>query len=557
MTGGLDRSSRTLAQASIAPFISAEVGDNNLAAREATDRLDDAWRLAAEAAGLTAVFAGRIDDATLPNVLVGPDGTRVEVSLRDVPDADLRSRPNGVGTAATTQGFAGGAAVTTMQDESPKPQSLYLARERYYNESAGSVDDRNGLLFTFDRPRLAFGAWFGDVETRGDGKGTPAFVRLLDARGRRIGGDLVIQSSTPDQSRCGNPADDAFVGCGNRTTRWIGFVAEASAPVKQMLVVVGDDDSAPMSDDAKTEHLAFTGATIADIPPTPTPSATASDTPVPTATATSSPTFTPPPPIPASATPTPSPTRTPTTTPSQPPASATATSTWTPIPRPIYLPVLLHETCLPAYVDVTLVLDLSTSMERPTRAGGVTKLAAAIDAARRFVGVLRLAPDAQGRGDRAAIAWFNATAAVEQPLTADPGALGAALDRLPPHVAELTRLDLGLQIGADAALAGARPGSVPVVVILTDGLPNGVPPAADGRPETTVLRVAADAKAAGVRIYTIGLGAPDDLDAGLLRAVASSPANYSYAPDAEDLRLVYANLAASLRCIPGAGAWRE
>jgi len=152
-----------------------------------------------------------------------------------------------------------------MQDHAPKPQTLYTAGKAYYNESSGSTSSRNALLFTFAQPIRAFGAWLGDVETRTDGNGTTALLRLLDDSGVRIGDDIQIPTSTAtaDQSLCGAPVNDSYVGCGNRTTRWIGFVADDATPVKQMLVIVGDDDSQTDGNDGNTEHLSFIGATVA------------------------------------------------------------------------------------------------------------------------------------------------------------------------------------------------------------------------------------------------------------------------------------------------------
>ncbi len=93
-----------------------------------------------------------------------------------------------------------------------------------------------------------------------------------------------------------------------------------------------------------------------------------------------------------------------------------------------------------------------------------------------------------------------------------------------------------------------------VVVLLTDGLPNDVPPADDGRVETTILRAAEQVKARGASLYTIGLGTALDVDADLLRAMASSPGQYLEAPDASDLGRLYAGIAREIRC-PGGGQW--
>lgn len=238
-------------------------------------------------------------------------------------------------------------------------------------------------------------------------------------------------------------------------------------------------------------------------------------------------------------------------------ATATVSPTTTPRTRRIYLPLTVGEVCPPALVDVVLVLDMSTSMVRQTR-GGRSKHAAAVEAAGRFVDLLHLPVGSTATGDRAAIVGFNRSAWIEQPLTADVVALKVALARLSERIDQHTRLDLALERGAAASLGTShRPTAAPVVILLTDGLPNQVPPAEDGRMETTVLRAAADAKRQGVIVYTVGLGAPEDIDAALLRDIADDPSMYADAPDGEDLAAIYATLAARVRCAPGRHSWWE
>ncbi|MEO8083294.1 MAG: vWA domain-containing protein [Ardenticatenales bacterium] len=526
-------------------FISAEVGGNNQAARQGVEDLADGWRAAVAAAGLSQVIVGDVDDAVLPLVArAAAPAARVTLSLRDMARSDL-ARPAGVGRAAGTQGGAGSATSATMQDSAPKSESRHQAKAAYYNESAGETDSRNALLFTFAPPVTAFGAWFGDIETRTDGKGTPALLRLIDARGDRIGKDIPLEPSTPDQKKCGSPVDDGFVGCGNSTTRWIGFGPELGAAVAQMLLVVGDDDTTPQSDDGNAEHLCFIGPTLA-LPPPPTATAsvtpTPTDTPLPTATRTPTPTRTP------TRTPTATPTSTSTPTPTQ-----TATATATRVPVPVYLPVTLREACPKPRVDVALAIDVSGSMAE-LGGGGRTKLSAAVEAARAFVGVLQLSPGGSapggGIGDRAAIIGFNQTAWTAVPLSDEAATIGAALDGLPARLAAGTRLDLALTEAAAAVTADGPPTAdrADIVVLLTDGVPSGV--------AVEVVRDAAAAvRAKGVRVHTVGVGARDEIDEALLAAIASDTALYVYAPDAEDLRRIYAGIAAAIRCPPGRHGW--
>lgn len=249
------------------------------------------------------------------------------------------------------------------------------------------------------------------------------------------------------------------------------------------------------------------------VPVTPTPT----NTPSPTATATTE----------ASATPTP---------------TATATPTATTVPRyTIYLPYGEAE-CLPEkrHVDVVLVLDRSTSMLRSVEPGGVAKNEAAIAAARTFVDLLQLEPDAAGRYDQVAVVGFNDTAWTAIGLTHDRAAANAALLGLRDQTAEGTRLDLALDQGRQPLLGPERIlANKPVMILLTDGLPNRVPIPEGGRQEDTVLGAAQAVKDSGTELFTIGLGGANDINALMMIDAASAPYDYRYAPRPEDLDAIY------------------
>jgi len=222
--------------------------------------------------------------------------------------------------------------------------------------------------------------------------------------------------------------------------------------------------------------------------------------------------------------------------------TATITPTPTAVPGPIYLPIALTERCDPTTqrIDVALVIDASSSMGDLTRSGR-PKIDAALDAARGFLDLLALDDDA---GDQAAIVSFNADAQLAASLTSDRADLDAALQSI--ALAQLTRLDRAVAVGAEA-LADAsrrRPANQPVLVLLTDGRANPVPV------EAAVAEATA-AKAAGVTLFTIGLG--DDIDAAALEVMASTPAGFLRAPDAEELADVYREVARSIPC--PAGTW--
>ncbi len=271
-------------------------------------------------------------------------------------------------------------------------------------------------------------------------------------------------------------------------------------------------------------------------------------------------------PVPPSSTPSPTATDAPSATPTataSPSATASPTVTLTPTPGrfTIYLP-FLHwekEVCIPesVYADVVLVLDLSTSMDRPTREGGRSKHEAALAAARTFLGLLAWAEENPGAHDQVAIVGFNDDAWIESPLGGRKDAAEAGLARLPARVAQGTRLDLALGQAHAALFNGSRrAGNRPTVILLTDGLPNRVPfgPGSSSPDcpdqECTVLRAAAALKGAGARLFTVGLGDAGDVFQRLLGDAASEPADFFLAPDADDLAGIYRQIAGRITECP-------
>ncbi len=281
---------------------------------------------------------------------------------------------------------------------------------------------------------------------------------------------------------------------------------------------------------------------------TPTSSPTPTTTPSSTATATVTPSSTPT----QTATSSPSPTATRTATPS-PTSTATASRTATPSPSPtpaifaIYLPLTNRSQCAKEqrFADIVLVLDRSTSMQRTIGAGTQTKDEAAFAAARAFLGRLTLTGDRRRRGDQVAIVGFNRTGWIEQALTVDRGAALGGLDRLAAKSGEGTRIDLAFTFGQRALQSASRRSTnTPVVIVLTDGLPNGVPtPTPAGRQEDTVLAAARAAAARGTTLFTIGLGRSSDIDAVLLAAAAGDARRFFAAPSTDDLGRIYAAIA--------------
>ncbi len=245
-------------------------------------------------------------------------------------------------------------------------------------------------------------------------------------------------------------------------------------------------------------------------------------------------------PTPTSTVPTATPT--PSSTPTQPVApSATPTSipTVTPPPtasplRRVYLPIAELRHCVRSSVsaNVVLALDASSSMLEEVRPG-YRKLDAAIAAASQFLD--RLRPP-----DQVALVTFDDSAALAQTLTSDFGAPMAALAGL--ATAQHTRIDLGIRMAREELASERRRGeNRPVLILLTDGKANPVP-------ITAAEAEASLAKAAGITIFTIGLGEPEELDHEALSRIASSREYYYQTPDANDLTAVYAAIAGEIPC---------
>lgn len=247
------------------------------------------------------------------------------------------------------------------------------------------------------------------------------------------------------------------------------------------------------------------------------------------------------------------------------PTPTVPTPTPTSVPGALFLPILLREPdCKIDYHfgDIALVLDMSTTMERRTEAGR-PKYEAVVQAAMAFVGMTRLNPTDTGQHDQVAIVGFNDRAWIAEPLGHDLAAIRAALQALPDGMDEGTRLDLAFDTGVRALDPELRrPDNRAVLILLTDGLPNRVPPAEDGTMETTVRRAAQAAKDADILVYTIGVGRTDPgvdplerVDAELLTACASRPDMFFHQPSAEQLHDVYAQIMRTFDPCSGRHRW--
>ncbi len=241
--------------------------------------------------------------------------------------------------------------------------------------------------------------------------------------------------------------------------------------------------------------------------------------------------------------PTPTATLVPSATPTvEVPPTPTATLVPTPEPGEVYLPRLYKDPepvptkkCEPSQqtVDVVLAVDISTSMNEPAP-GGKSKLQWAIDAAAEFVAKMK----AQ---DQVAVVAFSAAADLASPLTVDKARVTAALRGLVGAGVTGTRIDLGLSYALDE-LESVRHASdhTRAVVLVTDGLQTG------GGGNDAVRAVAAQLRSRQITVVTIGIG--DDVDATLLREVASKPEYYYPAPSADQLLDIYREIAQYIAC---------
>lgn len=261
-------SANASAYAQVDIYVSDEVGASETDAAAKADILDDQWLDAASSTSSNcqdclikgSIAAADENPGKASEIVIDKEGLVVNVKLKDYQVDNNQD----IGEVATTQGNVSDSA--TLQDGSPKPESL--SDQLSWSEVSGGRASLNGVEFEFSQPVAAFGAWFGDVETRTDGEGQPAKVRLFDQNGNKIGEDYIIQPSTNQQELCGSPnlLGNNFEGCGNKTTRFIGFVANDGEFVKLFSVIVGDDDTSKIvsqtSASGTTEHLSFIGPRV-------------------------------------------------------------------------------------------------------------------------------------------------------------------------------------------------------------------------------------------------------------------------------------------------------
>ncbi len=201
-------------------------------------------------------------------------------------------------------------------------------------------------------------------------------------------------------------------------------------------------------------------------------------------------------------------------------------------PASVYLPYGANRACMPTRrsLEVSLVVDTSSSMGESAADGKGTKLAAAKEAALSFTDYLTLAID------RVAVIGFDGTARRALGYSGDRAAIRSAIAGLTSH--EGTRIDLGLVEARRVLARDAREGAPRIVVLLSDGRHAG--------DESDVLAAATRLKTLNATVYTIGLG--DGADAELLQTVATSPDRYFASPSTDELLSIYLGLLQWIAC---------
>lgn len=282
MVCGLFAVSTMSAHAAVTPYISGEVGGTTNAKHPEVEALNSEWKASLPEAcsfGVNFLEDGiQAGDGSYDFIDVTSSGLDMNISARDVVLAD-----QDFGSIRTSFAIANG---DDMQDTAPFPTSLSTGGNAdYWNDTGGSGSSPNGALFDFGEPIEAFGAWFGDLETRDHPKATidgapaghddptPAHLLLFNSAGVLVQ-DIIIETDeslvtdTVNFKDCG-AASGGPTKCGNETTRWVGFTADIADDIQYVLVTVGDDDDVTdttSSYDSLTERLSFAGPIVADCP---------------------------------------------------------------------------------------------------------------------------------------------------------------------------------------------------------------------------------------------------------------------------------------------------
>ncbi len=194
----------------------------------------------------------------------------------------------------------------------------------------------------------------------------------------------------------------------------------------------------------------------------------------------------------------------------------------------------LSASCPPDAVvgaEVALLIDRSLSMSKGDQMG------AARDAATRFLGGLDM------RFHRASVVAFSSDAVLLHPLSNDPASIQTTVDGLRASGSG-THIEAAILTAMAHLRTEGRPNALPVLILLTDG-----DPTAPSAPEPDVAALAAAELARAGRAYIVTIGLGRFIDSRLLEAMASTPQDFYYSPNAVDLDRIYDTILDVVRSI--------
>ena len=182
-------------------------------------------------------------------------------------------------------------------------------------------------------------------------------------------------------------------------------------------------------------------------------------------------------------------------------------------------------------VDVMLIIDRSGSMGDHYNQTH-TKLDLAKAAAKTFVDQLNMTRD------RVGLASFADEATLDCYLTNNTASIKSHINSL--NANGYTNIGGGISKSNEEFVNNGRSDAAWIMILLSDGKANR--PQDEDYARNYAIEQAECAKilgGKGVRIYTIGLGSPNDLDEDLLKQIAFDESKYFHAPTADQLESIY------------------
>ncbi|MBD3203005.1 MAG: VWA domain-containing protein [Candidatus Lokiarchaeota archaeon] len=205
-------------------------------------------------------------------------------------------------------------------------------------------------------------------------------------------------------------------------------------------------------------------------------------------------------------------------------------------------------------IDVMFVMDRSGTMNQLE--AGMTRLQRAKQASITFVNMMNFSRDIGG------LASFNETGRLDNSLTSDKNDLVASINSLTAE--GLTNIGQGIKVGQEELALNGR--DTKVMILLSDGAPNAmtldngsirycfVTPENHTNCTLFAMEQAEEAKAAGIELFTIGLGVRPFTDSLLRNMSSGADDHYFSAPTSEELRQIYLQIAEIL-CPCGNGVY--